>query len=135
MVWVLLALWAPPAAFTIAVNLGAITDAGSGFPRLTDVAFALTVLQLVLMAASVPHLLERRAWGWRLQTAAAAAWALHLAWVIQSGVRLTGVVSLRSRETWLAVVSLSIYCMILLVVRRHFDEPRTVALDGTRQIK
>jgi hypothetical protein len=124
-VWALLALWAPPAAFTIAVDLGLITDAGSGFARLTDVPFVLTLLQLALMAASLPGLLERRAWGWRLQAAAAAAWAGHVGWQIQSGLRLTGAATLRSREAWLAVGFLGIYCLILLGVRRHFAAPRT----------
>jgi hypothetical protein len=122
MVWVLLALWAPPAAFTIAVNLGAITDAGSGFARLTDIPFALTVLQLTLMAVSLPGVLERRAWGWRAQAAAAACWAASVAWQMQSGVRLAGAGTLLSREIALAVAAVSIYCMMLWWIRRHFGE-------------
>ena len=128
-VWVLLALWAPPAAFTIAVNLGVITDAGTGFARLTDVSFAFTVVQLVLMAASLPGLLDRRASGWRLQVAAATAWAVSLAWLLVSGVRLSGAGTLRSREAVVAVAMLSIYWLILLRVRQHFGAPRAVALD------
>lgn len=129
-VWVLLTLWAPPAAFTIAVNLGLITDAGSGFARLTDIPFVLTVLQLALMAASVPGLLERRRWGWRVHMAATAAWGGYVLWQIQSGVRLIGVSTLRSQETLLAVVALSIYSLMLVSIRRLFDAPRAVARDS-----
>ena len=126
MVWVLLALWGPPAAFTIAVNLGLITDAGSGFARLTDLPFALTLLQLALMAASLPGLLTRRAWAWHVQAAAAGAWAGNVAWQIQSGLRLTGASTLHARETLLAVGALAIYSLMLLSIRRHFAERRAV---------
>jgi hypothetical protein len=133
-VWVLLALWTPPAAFTIAVNAGVITDAGSGFPGLTDIPFALTLLQLVLMAGSLPGLLRHRTSGWRLQAAAATAWAASVAWLMQSAVRLNGIRALAATDMLLAVAMVAIYWLVLLSVRRHFDAPRAVALDRIVQV-
>ena len=57
--WVLLALWAPPLLFAIAIDLGLIAAPGSGYPALTDPALVTSSLQIALMAAALPGLRAR----------------------------------------------------------------------------
>src|SRR4026209_444831 len=47
MVWILLALWTPPIAFTVLVDLELMAGAGSGYLSLRDPGLLLSIMQIV----------------------------------------------------------------------------------------
>jgi hypothetical protein len=117
-VWALLAIWAPPLLFTIAIDLGLIAAPGSGYPALTDPALLTSCLQIALMAAALPGLSARRPRSWMFLAAALGAWCAHASWLIQGRVRLTGVRTLLSPETLLSIAGIAAAASVLLAVRR-----------------
>ena len=84
MVWILLALWTPPIAFTVLVDLKLIAAAGSGYLSLRDPGLLLSIIQIVLMAAALPLLRGRHVARARpLLLAALGVWFAHSAWTLQ----------------------------------------------------
>jgi len=117
-VWVLLAIWAPPLLFTIAIDLRLIAAPGSGYPALTDPALVTSSLQIALMAAALPGMRARKPHSWMLLAAALGAWCAYVVWMIQGRVRLAGLRTLWSPETLLSIGGLVAAAIVLLAVRR-----------------
>ena len=118
LVWILLALWAPPIVFTILVDLKLAGGAGSGYPSLDDPALLLSILQNVEMTAAL-HAMRgrRRARAWQLLCGSLGVWAVFAAWTIQSRLRLIGRHDLWSRETLVTVGALAVAAYVLFEVR------------------
>lgn len=126
--WMLLALWVPPVAFTIAVNLGWIAGAGTGYLRLGDPSLVLAAAQVVLMAAAMPGMSQRYSRSWWLASAALVAWVAHAAWNVQGRVRLSGGHELLAIETIMSLTGLLLMAGVLAEVRRHFSWPLTIRI-------
>jgi hypothetical protein len=126
LVWMALALWAPPIVFAVLVNLELVGGAGSGYPTLRDPGLLLGVMQMVVMMAAVPLLhRRRRSRAWHLLCGSLGIWAMHAAWTIQGRLRLIGRSDLLSRETIVTVAALLIASVVLFEVRHRYT--RTAA--------
>jgi len=125
-----LALWAPPLLFTMGVDFGLITEAASGFPVFTDVTVITSAIQLTLMAASIRGLASRQPRAWRLLVGALAAWGAHTVWLMQVRLRLDGVRTLAAPETLLSLGGMTVAAVVLISVRGHFRERRSLDARG-----
>lgn len=121
LVWILLALWAPPVIFAVLVDLQLVGGAGTGYPTLRDPGLLLGLLQIAAMAAALPLIhRQRRLRAWQLLCAALGLWAVHAAWTILGRVRLVGLSDLVSRETLVTLAAWSIASIVVCEVRRRF---------------
>jgi hypothetical protein len=118
--WILLALWVPPLAFAIGVNLGWFESAGSGYPSLRDPSLILSTMQVVLMVAALAGLSHRLRRSWQLSTAALGVWTAHAAWNILLRLRLIGMRDLWSVETLMTLAGVSIAALVLVEVRPRY---------------
>jgi len=134
MVWITLALWAPPIVFTVLVDLGFAGGAGSGYPSLRDPSLLLSIMQLLLMAAALPLMrMRRRSFAWQLLCGALGTWAVHAAWTILGRLRLIGRSDLLSRETLLTLASLAVAAYVLFEVRDRYTRTAVIARPTTTQ--
>jgi hypothetical protein len=109
MVWILLALWTPPIAFTVLVDLELMAAAGSGYLSLRD-----------------PGLLRHVARARPLLLAALGVWFTHAAWTLQVRLRLIGRADLLSPETLVTFAALAAASGVMFAVRdrrRRADVP------------
>jgi hypothetical protein len=118
MVWILLALWTPPIAFTVLVDLELMAGAGSGYLSLRDPGLLLSIMQIVLMAAALPLLRGRHVARARpLLLAALGVWFAHSAWTLQVRLRLIGRADLVSPETLVTFAALAAASGVMFAVR------------------
>jgi hypothetical protein len=117
MVWILLALWVPPLAFTVLVDLKLIAAAGSGYLSLRDPGLLLAIMQIVLMAAALPTMPRRPARARSLLLAALAVWFAHAVWTVQGRLRLIGRADLVSPETLVTFAALAAASAVMFVAR------------------
>lgn len=129
--WMLLALWVPPIAFAIGVNLRLVGGAGSGYQTLRDPSLILGAAQVSLMAAALPGMVSRRPRSWWFACVAVAAWSAHVAWGILSRVRLSGVRELLSFETVTAVAGLALAALVVIEVRWRYTVAATISYPPT----
>ena len=116
----LLALWLPPILFRLTVVAGLV--AGRGYPALTDPSTVLSVTELALMVAAVPHLFDRKAAGWRLLLWSRCAVLAETVWRILIYSRLTGVLpTMLDRAVVEAIVGLLISAYVLFQIRPLYD--------------
>jgi hypothetical protein len=127
-VWILLALWTPPVVFSVMVDVHLAGGAGGGYPTLRDPGLLLDIMQIVLMAASLPLMRRHHMRAWRLLSGALGVWFVHAAWVIQGRLRLIGRRDLLSRETLIALAALAVASIVLMAVR---DRRRNVSAQPT----
>ena len=121
LLWILLALWAPPVVFTVLVDLQLVGGAGAGYPTLRDPGLLLGLLQIAAMAVALPLMRgQRRFRAWQLLCAALGLWTVHAAWTILGRVRLVGPSDLMSRETLVTLAALSIASIVVGEVRQRF---------------
>jgi hypothetical protein len=132
LVWIVLALWTPPVAFSIMVDLHLAGGVGSGYPGLHDPGLLLDVMQIVLMASALPLLHRDRALAWRLLCGALGVWFLHDAWSIQAQLRLIGRHALLSHEMLLAAAP-AVAALVLFAVRDHVKIAAPIARPTTDQ--
>lgn len=126
-VWMLLALWAPPVCYAIAIDLRLIAAPGTGYPGLNDPALVISAVQLTLMAAALPGMASRNPRSWNLLAAALLFWLAHVAWVSIARMRLDGARGLRSSETATALGCALAAAVVLLGVRRYFAREHAAA--------
>jgi len=117
MVWILLALWTPPIAFTVLVDLKLASAAGSGYLSLRDPGLLLSIMQIVLMTAALPLLRRHVARARTLLLAALGVWFVHAAWTLQLRLRLIGRADLLSPETMVTFAALAAASGVLFAVR------------------
>ena len=131
---VLLVLWAPPIIFNVLVDLKVVDGAGSGYPTLRDPGLLISILQITLIAASLPSLPSRRKRGWNLLGGAMAMWFAYAAWTLQWRLRLSGVRDLASSETLLMLGAIAIASIVLIEVKSRFATvSRSTASQTTGQ--
>jgi hypothetical protein len=119
LIWPLLALWAPPLLYAIAVNLQIIDAASNGFAPLTDPALVIATVQVALMMAALPGMGLKHPRSWKLLAASLLAWAGWVAWMFTVRMRL-GLPIWGSQETLWSMARLIAAAAVLLGLRRHF---------------
>ena len=126
MVWILLALWVPPIAFTVLVDLKLMAAEGSGYLSLRDPGLLLSIMQVLLMAAALPMMRWRPGRARPLLLAALGVWFAHSAWTVQVRLRLIGRGDLLSPETLVTFAALAAASGVMFALRdrRQRAEPR-----------
>ena len=117
MVWILLALWVPPIAFTVLVDLKLMPAEASGYLSLRDPGLLLGIMQVLLMAAALPMMRWRPSRARPLLLAALGAWFAHAAWTLQVRLRLMGRADLLSPETLVTFAALAAASGVMFAVR------------------
>ena len=130
LVWILLALWAPPIVFTVMVDLKLAGSAGSGYLSLDDPGLLLSLVQLVVMTAALRSMRrQRRSRAWQLLCGSLGLWLAHAVWTVQGRVRLVGRSDLWSRETLITIAAFAVAAYVLFEVRERYTRSGGDSLD------
>jgi hypothetical protein len=124
LVWVLVALWAPPIVITVLIDVHLVRGASTGYPGLLDPGLLISIAQVVVMALALSSWRTSRLRAWHLLRAALGLWLLYTAWTLQWRLRLLGSSDLISKETLLTVTALAMATAVIVAIRepiRRYD--------------